>query len=105
MSEGAEGSASRKRPRQAPDLDKAPLALWLVAIVALAAAAGVGYLVFGRDDPTPPSQGAALTIGDAAAVLITAAEAGGGLVEPAEDAEITVLTLADADTDASASAA
>jgi hypothetical protein len=99
MSDGADGASGRKRPRQAPDLDKAPLALWLVAIVALAAAAGVGYLVFGRDDPTPPSQGAALTIGDAGTVLITATEAGGGLVEQAEDAEITVLTLADADAD------
>jgi hypothetical protein len=97
MSEGVGAEPGRKRSRQAPDLDKAPVALWLTAIVALALAAGVGYWVFGRDDPTPPSQGAALTIGDAADVLITVQEAGGGLVEQPEDAQVTVLTLADAD--------
>jgi hypothetical protein len=99
MSEDEGAASHRKRPRQAPDLDKAPVALWLVAIVALAAAAAVGYWVFGRDDPTPPSQGAALTIGDAATVLVTPAEAG-GLVEQPEDAEVAVLTLDDADADA-----
>jgi hypothetical protein len=102
MSDDGDRASSRKRARQAPDLDKAPIALWLTAIVALAAAAGVGYWVFGRDDPTPPSQGAALTIGDAADVLVTPAEAGPGLVEPPEDAEITVLSLADADAAAAA---
>ena len=99
MSDGADGSPSPKRARQAPDLDKAPVALWITAIVALAAAAGVGYWVFGRDDPTPPSQGAALTIGDAADVLVAVDEAGPGLVEQAEDVEVTALSLADADPD------
>ena len=99
MSDGPDGSPSPKRARQAPDLDKAPVALWITAIVALAAAAGVGYWVFGRDDPMPPSQGAALTIGDAADVLVTVDEAGPGLVEQAEDVEVTTLSLADADPD------